>query len=1017
MAVPAPPADVLVFGEYELDARRFELRRAGEVVHTEPKAFDLLLHLARNRERVVTKEELLDELWPGAASDAVIARYVADARKAVNDHASSQRVIKTLHGRGYRFVADVTSSALQDAGESRDPFVGRTDALASLDAALRDALSGRPRLVVLVGEPGIGKTRTAAELSRRARDRGAMTLHGRCHEGEGAPPFWPWVQVLRSIVSSFGPDRLRAALGARARDLAPLVPALGGEASDAFPELSPEQARFRQFDATAELLRHVAGERPVVIVLDDLHWADKASLLLMRFLTGDLSDARVLVVGTYRDVELGRRHPLAEILGDLAREAAFTRVTLRGLTGEDVRDYLARLHEGRAGEDVAEAVHRMTDGNPFFLGEVARLLAAEQQSGALAVGALALPEGVREAIGRRLNALSRDTNDVLAVASVLGRSFAVPILERVVELPAEKTLAALDEALAARVLVSGDGLELSFVHALVRETLYDELSIVQKVTLHRRAAEVLAAAHQADPGPHLAEVAHHYFQAAPSGRGGEAVDYCERAAERALVLLSYEEAAQHFSRALEALGISAPDDSERRARLLLALGNAQVSSGERDGARDTFRRAATVARAMGRADLLARAALGLGGPFDYFGTPADAELGALLEEARTALITFEAGEHRGLRAGIIGRLASTPPYSESMSTRDELSREAVDLARSSGEIAMLSRALGARYWALLGPDHVHDRLEIGAELIALTGSTGDLNHAVLGHEFRFGSLVALGDVVRADQEVAELDRMASELRRPVDQWLVTWFRASRALSDGRFDDASVLIEKARAHGERAQHPGARVVFAGQSLWLAHERGHTDVFEEGLQAFEDGYPWAARVGRITALFAHTEGGRLDQARRALDAVASGGLRTIPRDEHWSLLMCLLATSCATLADVDRSAIVYDLLRPFAERMAVHDLLRVHLGSVALYLGMLAGTLGDDDRAEEHFQSSLAINRRIGSRPYVARAELQYGKWLRRSDPRAAARHLAAAAREATALGMAGVAAMARSAAAG
>ena len=984
------------FGEFELDETLYQLRRAGEAVRVEPKVFDLLSYLLKRRDRVVSKDELLDELWPGASSDAVISRYVADARKAVADSASGQKVIKTVHGRGYRFVADVLErSASRAAAVSDAPplppesqpepgvFVGRSQAMAQLERALSDALGGRGRLVLLVGEPGIGKTRTASELATLAKSRGARVITGRSYEGEGAPAFWPWVQILRSAIDEIDRATLLPRLGSAARDVAQLVPELlpGSVTASGDPDLAPEQARFRLFDGITTFLKSVAHERPLVVVIDDVHWADKASLLLLQFLAREISDCPLLVLGTYRDVELRRQHPLAEILGGLAREAAYQRITLRGLGQEDVTRYLELVSGAAAPRPLAEAVYEMTEGNPFFMEEVVRLLEAENRLHGSPDDAtrVSLPQGVREAIGRRLDALSRECNDALSVASVIGRSFSATVLERAAQISSDRLLEVLDEAAGARVVVAAGGAQFAFSHALVRETLYEELSIVKRVQLHRRIGEILEEAYRMNPGPHLAEIAHHFFQAAPGGNVAKAVAYTMDAATRANEILSYEEAALHYRRAIETIELGTPVDETARCEALLGLAGAEVSSGERDSALAAFERAAAVARQLGRADLLARAALGFGGPSDFFGMPDDDKLQALLEEAHARL---SSRDDAGLRAGVLARLASTGRYSESMAKRRELSRRAVELARETSDPAMLARALGARLWSMLGPDDVEQRLDLGEELIELAKRTGDRSYAILGHEYRFSSLIALGDVNTADREIETLDQLATEVRRPADRWLVLWLRASRAMSDGRFTEAERLIQEAFDVGQQAQHPGAELVFGGQMLWLAHERGNSDVVESGLSVFEGSYPWAKRLRLIGQAFASAHSGRLEDATRQLEGVGTRRFEDLPRDEHWLVSTALLAMTCRRIEHRALSEALYDLLLPYSDRVAVHDMLRVHGGAVAYYLGLLATTLGVPDRALEHFDQSLVVSRRLRSKPYTARTELEIARCLAR-----------------------------------
>ena len=382
-------------------------------------------------------------------------------------------------------------------------FVGRQRELGELKAALEEALSGRGRMIMLVGEPGIGKTRTSQELAAYAEQRGAQVLLGRCHEQAGMPPYWPWVQPIRTCIQRKTPETLQHEMGAGAADLAEIIPEVHGKLLDLQPppQLEPEQARFRLFDSITTFLKASAAHQPLVLVLDNLHWADQPSLLLLEFLAQELADSRLLVVGTYRDVELSRRHPLAETLGELTKERLFQRILLRGLSEEDVRRFVEATAGLTPSQSLVDAVYAQTEGNPLFVTEVVRLLVQEgdltpEDPLAELPSTLRIPEGVREAIGRRLNRLTDRCNETLTIAAVIGREFELRQLQPLIEdISEDRVLEVLDEALSARVideLPQAVG-RYQFTHALVRDTLADELSLTRRVRLHARIARTLEA--------------------------------------------------------------------------------------------------------------------------------------------------------------------------------------------------------------------------------------------------------------------------------------------------------------------------------------------------------------------------------------------------------------------------------------------------------------------------------------------------------------------------------------------
>ena len=462
------------------------------------------------------------------------------------------------------------------------PFVGREGELVALTADLDAAVAGRGGVVLVGGEPGIGKTRLAEELAAQATSRGALVLWGRCWEGEGAPAFWPWVQVLRAYLQTADPAALRQEMGAGAADIAQVVPAVRALLPDlpAPPPIEPEAARFRLFDSLAGFLRAAAARRPLLLVLDDLHWADVPSLALLRFVGREVEGAGLLVVGSYRHTEVDREHPLLGTLADLTRGQHSRRLLLGGLDQQEVASFLALVAGVEPSQELAAAVHRQTDGNPFFVTEVVRLLASQGRLDAAEVGsrvlAAGLPEGVRAVVAERLGRLSDGCRQVLEVAAVLGRDFELRALQPVSGLDPGRLLELLEEGEAARVVgvVPGGLGRWRFAHALVREVLYEGLPAARRIRLHGRVGEALEAVYGADPGPHLAELAHHFVAAAPGDQAmvGRAVRVATAAGRRALELLAWEEAAGLFERALAALELAERPDRQQRCQLLLALG-------------------------------------------------------------------------------------------------------------------------------------------------------------------------------------------------------------------------------------------------------------------------------------------------------------------------------------------------------------------------------------------------------------------------------------------------------------
>ena len=441
-----------------------------------------------------------------------------------------------MHERGVPPVGSPTALA---ARSSARPFVGRVQELAGLASALEDAVSGRGSLVLLTGEPGIGKTRLMGEFARLAGQRGARVVTGRCWEAGGAPPYWPWMQVVRSLGGDL--ERLAARSDAHAgqRGAGAVVPA--GE-------------RIRLFDAVGRFLAAASSEQPLLVTLDDVHAADESSLMLLRFLGDALAEADVLLVASYREAEKQIRE-LGDVFAELARVGS--RLPLRGLTSADIAAYVGTVTGSRPTRQAVSRLYEITAGNPFFVEEIVRLLVAagtlEGLDEAIKDPFLRIPEEVRALIRRRVATLPREAVAVLRVAAVIGREFDVHLLQRASRLTPARLLGVLGEAAGVGVIAElpSTAHRYTFAHELVRETLYDDLPPERRLELHRDVGHMLESAYADDLDPHLSEIARHLYLAASLGDTGQALEYLERAGDLATALLAYEDAADHYRHALE----------------------------------------------------------------------------------------------------------------------------------------------------------------------------------------------------------------------------------------------------------------------------------------------------------------------------------------------------------------------------------------------------------------------------------------------------------------------------------
>ena len=686
-------------------------------------------------------------------------------------------------------------------GTPRGAFVGRERELAELVRGLDDAFAGRGSLFLLAGEPGVGKSRLAEELIARTRARGARVLVGRCWEAGGAPAYWPWVQSLRPYLRDADAEVLRSQLREGAVDVARLHPELRERLGDLAPApaIESEGARFRLFDSLTAFIKRMAAAQPLVVVLDDLHAADEPSLLLLRFVARELGDSRLLIVGAYRDVDPTLADPLKTTVTELAREPVTRRLALAGLAANDVVRFIELAAPGAPAAELGLSLHAETEGNPLFVGEIVRLLATEQRLSEAGTGPLAIPQSVREVIGSRLRHLSSDCDRLLTVASVMGREFDIDPLAAVIGLDRDAVLELLDEAIEARVVsgVSGAVGRVRFAHALIRDAAYHSLTSGRRARLHRQVGEALEALYASDLEAHLAELAHHFYESAAVDGRDKAVGYSRRAGARAVGLLAFEEAARLYQMALAALG--ADGAAQVRCELLLALGDAQSRSGDAQAAKATFLRAAELGRTAGLPELVARAAAGYGGRFLWTHAIADERIVPLLEDALSGL----GEEHALLRVQLLSRLAAALRHSPTRERREDICREALRIARRIGDPPTLANALAATAAAMLAPDTAPARLAEGEEIVSAAARAGDQERLFDGHEHSFWAAWELGDPDRRAAELAEMVRVANELRQPAQLWTVAAAKTTLALSHGRFAEAAEQIEQAAATGGRA----------------------------------------------------------------------------------------------------------------------------------------------------------------------------------------------------------------------
>jgi len=638
---------------------------------------------------------------------------------------------------------------------ARGVFVGRERELDRLRKAFDEAFSGRGSMVMLVGEPGIGKTRAAQELETYARMRGAQVLWGRAHESSGAPAYWPWTQVGNSYASSNDLLLLTDDMQGKGTELVRLFPWLRQGLNVGEPEqlADPEAAQFRFFDAYATFVRAMSNRAPLLIALDDLHWADKTSLLLLEYVARELARLRVLIVCTYRDTDLSRTHPLSEALAVLNREAGFQRVVLRGLSRDEVAGYIRAVANLTPKPELLDRIFEETEGNPFFLSEVVNLLTQEGKLSE-SVSDIAVPDGVREALGRRLDRISEEANELLQVAAVVGREFAYDTLTLLEERDEDALLRLIEETLEARVVEEmGQPGRYRFTHALMQETLLDELSTTRRVRIHGQVGEALERRWGARADERATRLAVHFVEAAMLSprHAARAVHYAKLAAQQAEAQFAWDAAARHYESCLALVSEAEDALGEDEAALLTSLGICSRNDGAWRAGWRSLMRAITIYRERGDAANMARVTLE-----------------ALLIDAPPA-------RQLSLIQDALSGLGEGDPYLEAM-LLSRLTHPGWDNALGAEEAGRVRQRAAALADA-------HGFEDVQAQLLATDASRA----------------FSLAEFERSAALQQQAHQLFARLGRPNEAAQSLWYGANAILAPGLLDEGKVALERAYAY--------------------------------------------------------------------------------------------------------------------------------------------------------------------------------------------------------------------------
>ncbi|HEX2792015.1 MAG TPA: AAA family ATPase [Steroidobacteraceae bacterium] len=860
-------------------------------------------------------------------------------------------------------------------GNAHRFIVGRARELDVFRTAFNRMLGGRRQLLLISGEPGIGKTCCAEALADVAEDQGALVLWGRCHEEAGAPPYWPWVQILRAYVDASSLDEVRLTMGAAANDIAALVPELvdishrthsaAGAMGDA------NIARFRVFDAVRQFFHQATRQVPITLVLDNLHWADAPSLSLLEFLCQELLRGRLLIVGTYRDGEASAKSPLMSTLGCLRRDVDTERVHLTGLSRTAIGEVAEHLCEVSLSEPALKMIYQRTDGNPLFAIELIKVLIDESAGGEIGAMPTRIPAGVHETIGRRLIRLSDACNELLSVAAVHGRQFTVREIAATTGKHVQRVLTGLEPAVQTGIVQSNADTSGSyqFTHALIRDTIYENLPAVDRLRLHARAGDALVSVHAANLESALSRIAHHYYAAAALDDNDKAVSFALQAADSAVRMYAYDDALLHYDHVIEMLERGGLIPDERLARAYILKGSALYQLGHAHHSMEVLLGAVNRTRVLG-IDLLVDALMLLAMSSRHL---EQQHFVPLLERALALL-----------------PVADSVARAKALATLSFAQRASLDNSRTQllvdGAVAMAGRCCDAAArcacyvlaaMALRGiPENLQRRLLLGGEYINVARSTGSVDLVAEAYHWQALNYFESGQLEELEQLLGHYDGL-SAARFGLHQYHTGANRVTLALLRGEWADLETRMEALLQIGTKTRRDDADGVNGAQMFALNRDLGRLHALAPRITKIAADA--TARIWEPGLMLICAETGLLSEASRIFERLAGQEFRAISRDDMYVTCLVFCAETCCALTDAARAAMLFQLLLPYTRQTANHPT-AVCFGAADLYLGMLAGCANWPDPAREHFDRALALNRAMRAWPFLARTLFRYGAFL-------------------------------------
>ena len=980
----------VAFGDFVFDPQMRELSHQGAPLKVDAKLLQLLDYFLANPGRLLSKRELLEQVWEGrAVADNVLSVSVAKLRKVLGHKTGELEYIENSYGRGYRFVREVQKvevparrapASTGSFGSSAAPLVGRDTELGRLQGALARAQAGKGSICLLMGEPGIGKTRLAETLEASARENGVATAWGRCQAADGVPPLWPFVQMLRELHGNDLADEIVRVV-------------IEGPSSGQGPQDSPSAAAMlnqsglfdtvhashRAIDSVAQALFRASKHKPLLLLVDDLQWADAASARLLCYMVGEISRWPILVLATYRGAELAEEKGERGLLR-LFAHANCERILLERLESEQVREYVSAVF-GADVSDLSRAVYARSEGNPFFMIELLRPVIGMPNPTA---DQLQVSGAARELVRERLGRLPEVAREVLSAAAVIGQDFDLGVLSHVTETAPHELLEALDGSLANETVVPSDDLAgaYAFDHALIREVLYSDLSIRKRCHFHIRAGEALLKRRASGGEVSSAELAHHFLSALPHGEVKTAVAYAREAAAVAATLGAHADARSLLRRALAALRFAVEPDAELRTALLLELAIVERFVGE-PMYYEHLQQGIELARSLKLGAMLTLAGQFLSpGP----GILSDVDAAGVLEAAFEVLPANDFKRRAIVRA----TQAWTPPHSSSAQQVAELLEQARDyLKRANAGENSEARAVvrDAELYFSAGPATFSR-----AEAIAREIDRELLNHpnrysrwrATSTPIFRIITAAQRGNAEGVQRAVDELTTLHQQLNNTELLWHHDRMLMIQRMNRGEWSSIPAELERLRERAKRLRFQAWRAIFAlDYGVYLLHA-GDARAFGSRARASFSPSSQDLPNSRSLKIRSLAEHGFLHEARAALEELSLDALRDLPQDRDYLSVLGDLATTASMTGAREHAAVLYELLQPYASYFAVGISFHLH-ASIAHLLGNLAALLGEPVRAVDYLLLGIDSSRRFGARTCLVYNLIDTAKLMAQPGP--------------------------------